>query len=59
MVVARCYYECGELSKALDIVEALSFKKDDVASGYGLILFLQARAIKGMSEMGCKEELDE
>lgn len=45
--MARCYYECGELSKALEIVESLSFKKDDVASGYGLILFLQARAIKG------------
>lgn len=55
--MARCYYECDEMPKALDIVEALSFKKDDVASGYGLILFLQARAIKGNAyEMGCKME---
>ncbi|KAI8144131.1 hypothetical protein BJV82DRAFT_77364 [Fennellomyces sp. T-0311] len=46
VVLARCHFECGDFEKALVIVEQLSFNKTDVAAGYGLALFLQARAMK-------------
>ncbi|KAG0194864.1 hypothetical protein DFQ28_002939 [Apophysomyces sp. BC1034] len=49
IVLARSYYECGDFHKTLEIVEQLSFNTDDVSTGYGSILFLQARAIKAIS----------
>ncbi|KAI9492655.1 hypothetical protein BDB00DRAFT_873234 [Zychaea mexicana] len=47
VVLARCYFETGEFKKTLEIVEELAFNPGDVAAGYGLTLFLQARAMKG------------
>ncbi|KAI9243729.1 hypothetical protein BDA99DRAFT_529892 [Phascolomyces articulosus] len=49
VILARCYFETGEFGKTLDIVEELSFNKGDVMAGYGLALFLQARAMKAIS----------
>ncbi|KAI7902144.1 uncharacterized protein BX663DRAFT_511869 [Cokeromyces recurvatus] len=48
IILARTYFECGEYQKALDIISKLSFEKDHVSQGYGLVLFLQARVIKAI-----------
>jgi hypothetical protein len=32
----------------VDIISQLSFEKEQVSQGYALVLFLQARVIKGM-----------
>lgn len=45
--MARSHYESGEYEKALEVIQTVSFTNDEVSQGYGLVLFLQARAIKG------------
>ncbi|KAI8374555.1 uncharacterized protein BYT42DRAFT_410897 [Radiomyces spectabilis] len=49
IVMARSYFECGEYEKTLEIVEKLSFNREDVSEGYGFVLFLQARTVKAIS----------
>ncbi|ORE04402.1 hypothetical protein BCV72DRAFT_231588 [Rhizopus microsporus var. microsporus] len=47
IVLTRSHFECGEYEQAIELVNKLSFTKDQVSQGYGLVLFLQARVIKG------------
>lgn len=47
-MLARSHFECGEYEEAIEIIGQLSFEKEHVSQGYGLVLFLQARAIKGL-----------
>ncbi|CEG67809.1 hypothetical protein RMATCC62417_04178 [Rhizopus microsporus] len=47
IVLTRSHFECGEYEQAIELVNKLSFTKDQVSQGYGLVLFLQARIIKG------------
>ncbi|KAI8348866.1 hypothetical protein BD560DRAFT_237956 [Blakeslea trispora] len=49
VILARTHYECGEYDKAIQIIEKLSFEKEHVSQGYGLVLFLKARAMKAIS----------
>lgn len=48
--MARTYFECGEYDQAVGIIGQLSFEKEHVSQGYGLVLFLQARVIKGITD---------
>lgn len=48
IVLARTYFECGLYETAVSIISQLSFEMDNVKQGYGLVLFLQARVIKGI-----------
>lgn len=48
IVLARTYFECGQYETAVNIISQLSFEMDHVKQGYGLVLFLQARVIKGI-----------
>jgi hypothetical protein len=48
IILARTYFESGEYEKAIEIIGQLSFDKEHVSQGYGLVLFLQARVIKGL-----------
>lgn len=47
-MLARTYFECGEYEQAVNIISQLSFEMEHVKQGYGLVLFLQARVIKGI-----------
>jgi hypothetical protein len=49
--LARTHFECGEYEEAIDIISQLTFEKVQVSQGYGLVLFLQARAMKGISRL--------
>ncbi|EPB92511.1 hypothetical protein HMPREF1544_00524 [Mucor circinelloides 1006PhL] len=58
IVLARSHFECGEYDKAISIIAQLQFEKEHVSQGYGLVLFLQARAIKAISyELTGNEEV--
>lgn len=46
--MARVYFESGQYEKALQALQKLALRIDDVQSGYGLVLLVQARAIKGI-----------
>lgn len=46
--MARTHFECGKYEKVIEIIGQLSFEKEHVSQGYGLVLFLQARVIKGI-----------
>ncbi|KAG0797788.1 hypothetical protein G6F22_004619 [Rhizopus arrhizus] len=48
IILARSHYESGEYEKALEVIQTVSFTNDEVSQGYGLVLFLQARAIKAI-----------
>jgi hypothetical protein len=50
IILARTHFECGQYDDALEIIEQLSFEKEQVSQGYGLVLFLQARSIKGKTK---------
>ncbi|KAI8061074.1 hypothetical protein BC940DRAFT_310760 [Gongronella butleri] len=49
IVVARIYFESGRYKKALEALERLALRFEDVNWGYGLVLLIQARVIKGIS----------
>lgn len=46
--MARIYYESGRYKKALESLERLALRFEDVNWGYGLVLLVQARVIKGI-----------
>ncbi|KAI8987068.1 hypothetical protein BDB01DRAFT_593512 [Pilobolus umbonatus] len=48
IIVARIYYESGRYAKAREWLQKLALKMEDVMSGYGLVLLVQARVIKGI-----------
>ncbi|KAI8330708.1 hypothetical protein BC941DRAFT_517938 [Chlamydoabsidia padenii] len=48
IVLARLYYESGRYKKALESLERLALRFEDVNWGYGLVLLVQARVIKGI-----------
>ena len=47
-MVARIYFETGRYDKALESLERLALRMEDVHSGYGMVLLIQARVIKGL-----------
>ncbi|KAL0076685.1 hypothetical protein F4703DRAFT_1743420 [Phycomyces blakesleeanus] len=47
IIVARIYCESGRYTKALEALKKLALPLDDVNAGYGLVLLVQARVIKG------------
>ncbi|ORX44759.1 hypothetical protein DM01DRAFT_1340288 [Hesseltinella vesiculosa] len=49
VVMARIYFESGRYKKALESLERLALRFEDVNWGYGLVLLIQARVIKGIS----------
>ncbi|KAG1455959.1 hypothetical protein G6F56_006943 [Rhizopus delemar] len=55
VILARSHFECGEYPKALEVMQNLSLTKDQASQGYGLVLLLQAKAIKAI----CFELLDD
>lgn len=46
-MVARVYFQSGQYEKALSALQNLALRMEDVQTGYGLVLLIQARAIKG------------
>ncbi|CEP19058.1 hypothetical protein [Parasitella parasitica] len=48
IIVARIYYETGRYEKALEWLQHLALRLEDVETGYGLVLLVQARVIKGV-----------
>ncbi|KAG2205636.1 hypothetical protein INT47_007992 [Mucor saturninus] len=55
ILLARIYYESGQYTLALEQLQNLALKMEDVQQGYGLVLLVEARTIKGM----CFEWLDD
>ncbi|KAI9020131.1 hypothetical protein CLU79DRAFT_888280 [Phycomyces nitens] len=47
IIVARIYCESGRYTKALESLNKLALPLEDVNAGYGLVLLVQARIIKG------------
>jgi hypothetical protein len=45
--LARIYFETGRFDKALEWLDHLALRLEDVESGYGLVLLVQARVMKG------------
>lgn len=41
------YYETGQYDKSLEALQNLALNINDATSGYGLVLLVQARTIKG------------
>ncbi|KAI9278254.1 hypothetical protein BDA99DRAFT_531025 [Phascolomyces articulosus] len=54
IILARIYFESGDYDKALESLQNLALRIEDATSGYGLVLLIQARAIKGI----CYEKQD-
>ncbi|KAI9484821.1 hypothetical protein BDB00DRAFT_109803 [Zychaea mexicana] len=48
IILARIYFESGDYDKALESLQNLALRIEDATSGYGLVLLVQARAIKGI-----------
>ncbi|KAI9487433.1 MAG: hypothetical protein EXX96DRAFT_553180 [Benjaminiella poitrasii] len=48
ILLARIYFESGQYQEALDALQNLALRMEDVQMGYGLVLLVQARAIKGV-----------
>ncbi|GAN06464.1 hypothetical protein MAM1_0124c05948 [Mucor ambiguus] len=48
IILARIYYETGRYDKALEWLQHLALRLEDVEAGYGLVLLVQARVIKGV-----------
>ncbi|KAI9258783.1 hypothetical protein BDA99DRAFT_514132 [Phascolomyces articulosus] len=48
IVVARIYFETGRYDKALESLARLALRMEDVHSGYGMVLLIQARVIKAI-----------
>lgn len=50
IVLARIYFESGRYDKALEWLQHLALRLEDVETGYGLVLLVQARVIKGKNK---------
>ncbi|KAK4509977.1 uncharacterized protein ATC70_008127 [Mucor velutinosus] len=48
ILLARIYFESGQYDLALAALQNLALRVEDVETGYGLVLLVQARAIKGI-----------
>ncbi|GAA5795787.1 hypothetical protein HPULCUR_001149 [Helicostylum pulchrum] len=48
ILLARIYFESGQYELALTALQNLALRIEDVQTGYGLVLLVQARAIKGI-----------
>ncbi|KAI8879467.1 TPR-like protein [Backusella circina FSU 941] len=48
IILARIYFETGRFDKALEWLDHLALRLEDVESGYGLVLLVQARVMKGI-----------
>ncbi|KAI8084650.1 uncharacterized protein BX664DRAFT_267192 [Halteromyces radiatus] len=48
IILARVFYESGQYEKALDLLQNLVLRLEDVSAGYGFVLLIQARVIKGI-----------
>jgi tetratricopeptide (TPR) repeat protein len=46
--LARIYFESGQYDLSLSALQNLALRIEDVQAGYGLVLLVQARAIKGI-----------
>ncbi|CAO3662969.1 unnamed protein product [Rhizopus stolonifer] len=55
IILARIYFETRRYDKALEWLQSLALRLEDVESGYGLVLLVQARVIKAR----CLEEQDD
>ncbi|KAI9280768.1 hypothetical protein BY458DRAFT_430418 [Sporodiniella umbellata] len=60
IIVARIYFDMGKYDKAIDWLQMLQLRLEDVESGYGLVLLVQARVIKArcFEEQNDAEALD-
>ncbi|KAI8344516.1 hypothetical protein BC941DRAFT_497775 [Chlamydoabsidia padenii] len=47
IILARVYFESGQYEKALDTLQNVALRLEDVETGYGFVLLIQARVIKG------------
>ncbi|KAI8992316.1 hypothetical protein BDB01DRAFT_426483 [Pilobolus umbonatus] len=48
IILARVYFESGQYEEALQLLQNLALKMEDVQTGYGLVMLIQARAMKGI-----------
>ncbi|KAI7886762.1 TPR-like protein [Lichtheimia hyalospora FSU 10163] len=48
IILSRVYYETGQYDKSLEALQNLALNINDATSGYGLVLLVQARTIKGI-----------
>ncbi|KAI7899995.1 uncharacterized protein BX663DRAFT_488743 [Cokeromyces recurvatus] len=48
IILARIFFETGRYEKAFEWLQHIALKLEDVESGYGLVLLIQARFIKGV-----------
>lgn len=55
IILARIYFETKRYDKTLEWLQSLALRLEDVKSGYGLVLLVQARVIKAR----CLEEQDD
>ncbi|KAI8059218.1 hypothetical protein BC940DRAFT_324010 [Gongronella butleri] len=49
IILARVYYESGQYERAIQQLQKLALRLEDVSEGYGFVLLIQARVIKGIS----------
>ncbi|KAI9490748.1 hypothetical protein BDB00DRAFT_533936 [Zychaea mexicana] len=49
VILARSFFECGEFTKTLDMLQQSSIPKQDTVFGYRSVLLLQACVIKAIS----------
>lgn len=50
IILARIYFETARYDQALEALERLALPMQQVHSGYGMVLLIQARVIKGNRE---------
>ncbi|ORX58104.1 TPR-like protein [Hesseltinella vesiculosa] len=49
IILARTFYESGQYDRAVQELQKLALRLEDVNEGYGFVLLIQARVIKGIS----------
>lgn len=47
IILARIFFETGQYENALESLQNLALRLEDVNNGYGFVLLVQARVIKG------------
>lgn len=56
--MARIYFETKRYDKTLEWLQQLALRTQDVESGYGLVLLVQARVLKGICYESQENDVD-
>ncbi|KAG2196906.1 hypothetical protein INT47_005130 [Mucor saturninus] len=58
IILARIYFETKRYDKTLEWLQQLALRTQDVESGYGLVLLVQARVLKGICYESQENDVD-